>query len=218
MSVNNHLEKIHLLRREYTHAGLHRRNLPKDPRILFEQWLQQACEAELTDPTAMSLSTVDVNGQPHQRIVLLKAYDESGMHFYTNLESHKARHLEHNPHVSALFPWLHFERQVRVLGIAEKLPEVVVEKYFRSRPRASQIAAWASPQSDTIATRDFLEHQFSEWEQKFAHVNVPVPKFWGGFIIKVKAVEFWQGREHRLHDRFLYEYHEKQWKISRLAP
>jgi pyridoxamine 5'-phosphate oxidase len=206
------------IRREYTRGGLRRSDLPANPLDLFERWLKQACDAKLADPTAMSVATVDEHGQPYQRIVLLKHYDEKGMVFYTNMGSRKARHLENNPRISLLFPWHMLERQVIVLGRVEKLPALEVLKYFHSRPKDSQIGAWVSKQSSRISARGVLESKFLELKQKFQNGEVPLPSFWGGFRVVIDSVEFWQGGEHRLHDRFFYQRQEEGWQIDRLAP
>lgn len=212
------LQQIAHLRREYTRGGLRRKDLPANPLALFEHWLGQAVEAQLPDATAMSVATVDEQGQPYQRIVLLKHFDERGMVFYTNLGSRKAQHLENNPHISLLFPWHMLERQVMVLGHVEKLSMIDVVKYFHSRPRESQIGAWVSKQSSRISARGVLEGKFLELKQKFQQGEVPLPSFWGGYRIKIDSMEFWQGGEHRLHDRFFYQREGEAWKIDRLAP
>lgn len=206
------------LRREYTQGGLRRRDLTDNPLDLFERWLKQACDARLADPTAMCVATVDEQGQPYQRIVLLKHYDEQGMVFYTNLGSRKARQLAANARISLLFPWHMLERQVIVLGQAEKLPPLEVLKYFHSRPKDSQIGAWVSQQSSRISARGILESKFLELKQKFQQGDVPLPSFWGGFRVRIDSMEFWQGGAHRLHDRFIYQRQEQGWQIDRLAP
>ncbi|POE09835.1 pyridoxamine 5'-phosphate oxidase [Pectobacterium odoriferum] len=206
------------IRREYTRGGLRRSDLPANPLDLFERWLKQACDAKLADPTAMSVATVDEYGQPYQRIVLLKHYDEKGMVFYTNMGSRKAHHLENNPRISLLFPWHMLERQVIVLGRVEKLPALEVLKYFHSRPKDSQIGAWVSKQSSRISARGVLESKFLELKQKFQNGEVPLPSFWGGVRVVIDSVEFWQGGEHRLHDRFFYQRQDEGWQIDRLAP
>lgn len=218
MSENDSLQQIAHLRREYTRGGLRRNDLPEQPLALFELWLRQACDAQLPDPTAMCVATVDAQGQPYQRIVLLKHYDARGMIFYTNLGSRKAQQLADNPRVSLLFPWHFLERQVMVLGQVEKLSTLEVVKYFHSRPRDSQIGAWVSQQSSRISARGVLESKFLELKQKFSQGEVPLPSFWGGFRIKIDAMEFWQGGENRLHDRFFYQRDGECWKIDRLAP
>jgi pyridoxamine 5'-phosphate oxidase len=218
MNESDNLQQIAHLRREYTRGGLRRNDLPADPLALFEHWLGQAVDAQLPDPTAMSVATVDAHGQPYQRIVLLKHFDPRGMVFYTNLGSRKAHHLEANPRISLLFPWHMLERQVMVLGTVEKLSMIEVLKYFHSRPRESQIGAWVSKQSSRISARGVLEGKFLELKQKFQQGEVPLPSFWGGYRIKIDSMEFWQGGEHRLHDRFFYQRDAVGWKIDRLAP
>lgn len=218
MSDSETLHTIAHLRREYTRGGLRRKDLPDDPIALFEQWLSQACEAKLPDPTAMTVATVDEQGQPWQRIVLLKHFDAQGMVFYTNLGSRKALQLAHNPRISLHFPWHYLERQVMVLGEVEKLSPLEVLKYFHSRPRDSQIGAWVSKQSSRISARGILEGKFLELKQKFQQGEVPLPSFWGGYRVKFHTLEFWQGGEHRLHDRFIYQRDHDGWKIDRLAP
>lgn len=218
MSDSETLHTIAHLRREYTRGGLRRKDLPDDPIALFEQWLSQACEAKLPDPTAMTVATVDEQGQPWQRIVLLKHFDAQGMVFYTNFGSRKALQLAHNPRICLHFPWHYLERQVMVLGEVEKLSPLEVLKYFHSRPRDSQIGAWVSKQSSRISARGILEGKFLELKQKFQQGDVPLPSFWGGYRVKFHTVEFWQGGEHRLHDRFIYQRDHDGWKIDRLAP
>ena len=207
------------IRREYTQGGLRRADLPSNPMDLFETWLVQAKDANLSDPTAMCVATVDKDGQPFQRIVLLKKFDDKGFVFFTNLESRKACHIEFNNKVSLHFPWHPLDRQVSVLGEAEPLSMIEVAKYFMSRPKDSQIAAWVSKQSSKISARQALEGKFAEMKAKFAQGDVPLPKFWGGYLIRPQSIEFWQGGEHRLHDRFLYSKSpDLQWQIDRLAP
>lgn len=205
-------------RREYLQGGLRRNNLPDEPLALFETWMQQAVQANLSDPTAMVVGTVDEHGQPYQRIVLLKHLDEKGFVFYTNMGSRKASQLANNPKVSLLFPWHMLERQVHVTGQVERLSALEVLKYFSSRPKDSQIGAWVSHQSSRISARGVLEGKFLEMKQKFASGEVPLPSFWGGFRVKFDSVEFWQGGANRLHDRFLYQRQESGWSIDRLAP
>ncbi|MFD2176164.1 pyridoxamine 5'-phosphate oxidase [Veronia pacifica] len=207
------------IRREYIQGGLRRKDLNEDPIAFFEHWLQQAIDAKLPDPTAMTVATVDQDGQPFQRIVLLKDVSNEGMVFYTNLGSRKAEHLKHNQRISLHFPWHHLERQVHITGVAEKLTTTEVMKYFTSRPKESQLAAWASKQSQRLTARSALEGKYMELKQKFAKGEVPVPTFWGGFRVKINSMEFWQGGEHRLHDRFIYQNQtDGQWDIERLSP
>jgi len=206
------------IRRDYTQGGLRRNDLPSEPMDLFEKWMEQARQAELSDPTAMSLATVDDGGRPSQRIVLLKRFDSQGFVFFTNLGSRKAVHIAHNPEVSLLFPWHMLDRQVVVSGTALRLSTADVLKYFVTRPKESQIAAWVSQQSARISTRAVLESKFAELKQKFAQGEVPLPSFWGGYRVQARTIEFWQGGSHRLHDRFLYSRQDSGWQIERLAP
>ncbi len=211
--------KIDDIRRSYTKDKLHADNLAADPIVQFEQWLKDAIAAELPDPTAMCVATVDASGQPSQRLVLLKDVNSSGFTFYTNLGSRKASELAVNPKVSLHFPWHPLERQVIVYGTAERVPSSQVVKYFLSRPKESQLAAWASEQSRPISTRHALMQKFAEIKHKFEHGEVPLPSFWGGFLVKPSKIEFWQGGEHRLHDRFMYQRQaDGSWQIERLCP
>lgn len=211
--------KLEDIRREYISNGLSRSDLAADPIQQFENWMQQACDAELVDATAMTLASVDSNGQPSQRVVLLKHIDDRGLVFYTNLGSRKAREMESNPQVSLLFAWLPLSRQVVFSGSAEKLSNTEVLKYFASRPRSSQLAAWASHQSHPISSRALLEQAFDQMKRRFSEGKVPLPSFWGGYRVKHSTVEFWQGRENRLHDRFQYvQDAHGDWQTERLAP
>ncbi|GLO62848.1 pyridoxine/pyridoxamine 5'-phosphate oxidase [Vibrio sp. MACH09] len=206
------------IRREYIKGGLRRKDINENPVEQFNLWLQQAVDAKLTDPTAMTVATVDKTGQPFQRIVLLKDVDNTGFVFYTNLASRKAQQIEDNAKVSLHFPWHPIERQVHITGVAEKLSAVENMKYFSSRPKESQIAAWASKQSSRLSARGLLEGKYLELKQKFANGEIPIPSFWGGYRIRPESIEFWQGGEHRLHDRFLFQKHDEEWDIERLAP
>ncbi|CAH0537802.1 pyridoxamine 5'-phosphate oxidase [Vibrio marisflavi] len=206
------------IRREYTKGGLRRKDLNADPIAQFNLWMEQAIAAKMTDPTAMTVATVDASGQPFQRIVLLKDVGPSGFVFYTNLGSRKAQHIEQNSKVSIHFPWHPLERQVHITGTAEKLSALENMKYFASRPKESQIAAIASKQSSRISARGILEGKFLELKKKFEKGEVPVPNFWGGYRIRPESIEFWQGGENRLHDRFLYSKEAEDWQVERLAP
>lgn len=206
-------------RREYTRGGLAADDLASSPIRQFEQWLEQAVNAGLADPTAMSLATIDEDGRPWQRIVLLKGVAESGFVFYTNYSSDKAQALAANPRASLLFPWNELDRQVIVGGVVERLSMAESATYFLSRPRESQIAAWASRQSRPIPKRAILEEQVRKLGRQFANGEVPVPDFWGGFRVKPERIEFWQGGAHRLHDRFRYlRTAEGGWRIEQLQP
>jgi len=206
-------------RKEYTRGTLDTDSLTNNPMDLFNTWLEDAIKAELPDPNAMTVATVDETGQPSQRIVLLKDVSNEGFVFYTNLGSRKAKELSNNPKVSLHFPWYFLERQVRVCGVAEPLSRTTVAKYFFSRPKESQLGAWASQQSKPISTRQLLVTQFMQMKEKFAHGEIPLPDFWGGFLVKPQQIEFWQGGEHRLHDRFEYNKKENgEWGTARLMP
>jgi pyridoxamine 5'-phosphate oxidase len=211
--------KIADIRRSYTMDKLDLDKLNADPFLQFEGWLKDAVAAELPDPTAMCVATVDASGQPSQRLVLLKDVSSKGFVFYTNLGSRKASELEQNPKVSLHFPWHPLERQVIVYGTAERVPTSQVMSYFLSRPKESQLAAWASEQSRPVSTRQVLMQKFAEIKHKFEQGEVPVPSFWGGFLVKPHQIEFWQGGEHRLHDRFMYKQQaDSSWAIERLCP
>ena len=213
------MRSISDIRRDYTLAGLDVDDLTDEPFALFERWLQNAVDANLADPTAMTVATVDKEGQPSQRIVLLKDFNETGFVFYTNTGSKKAQDLSHNSKISLHFPWHMLDRQVKVLGVAQKLGSEEVAKYFMSRPKPSQVAAWASAQSRPIDSKQLLMQKFSEATAKFAEGQVPLPSFWGGYRIVPIQIEFWQGGEHRLHDRFVYTKTSKgHWQTERLMP
>ncbi len=213
--------ELHLddYRREYLQGGLDLADLAADPFTQFSRWMQQVIASGLPDPNAMTVATVDAEGQPSQRIVLLKQVDSRGFVFYTNLKSRKARELQHNPKVSLHFPWYLLERQVKVCGTAEALSTAESLKYFLSRPRDSQLAAWASHQSRPIGSRALLMQQFEAMKNKFGRGEIPLPDFWGGFRVKPHEIEFWQGGAHRLHDRFQYRLQaDGGWSLQRLEP
>ena len=205
-------------RREYDYGKLTRESLSASPFDQFKLWMEQAIEADIQDPTAMSVATVSAEGKPWQRMVLLKDFDQRGFVFYTNLGSRKAKEIDANAQVSLHFPWLQLDRQVIVGGRAERLSTVDVMKYFLSRPKGSQLAAWASKQSSRINSRQALETQFAQIKEKFAEGEIPLPDFWGGFRVVPEEIEFWQGGEQRLHDRFCYKRENDQWDIARLSP
>jgi pyridoxamine 5'-phosphate oxidase len=166
----------------------------------------------------MSITTVDKHGRPYARTVLLKSFDERGFVFYTNYESRKARHIDSNPHVALLFFWPELGRQIGIRGTVEKLSAAESFKYFSSRPRGSQLGAWVSPQSTIITSRSLLKNKFEELRQKFENQEVPLPSFWGGYRVVPRELEFWQGRDDRLHDRFIYTRSDDDWSVDRLAP
>jgi pyridoxamine 5'-phosphate oxidase len=209
---------IDQFRREYLQRGLRREDLREDPIEQFETWLAQAVAGGITDPTAMVLATTN-DGQPWQRIVLLKDFGQQGFVFYTNTESRKAQAMAANPRVSLLFPWNVLERQVIVGGSVEKLSLTEVARYFLTRPRESQLAAWASSQSRPVSARAVLEEKVQQMKNKFGRGEIPVPSFWGGYRVVPEQIEFWQGGAHRLHDRFLYTRSDAtEWSIERLEP
>lgn len=210
--------KLQNARREYLKSGLNRKQLNANPFEQLKQWLQQASSLELIDHTAMTLATVNAQGQPSQRVVLLKQLDEKGLVFFTNLTSRKAKDMAQNNQVSANFTWLPLERQIKIQGIAEKISHTESLKYFLSRPRNSQLAAWASHQSQVIPSRQILMQTFEQMKARFAKGEIPLPDFWGGFRIKPQMFDFWQGREARLHDSFRYTKVDSSWHIERLAP
>lgn len=208
---------INTLRKEYKKSVLSAQTVEKNPVTQFETWLDEAVQSEIPDPTAMTVSTIDENGFPQSRIVLLKYLDESGFVFFTNYKSQKGKSIERNPSVSLLFFWPELERQVRIVGSASKTSLEFSEKYFHSRPPESRIGAWASEQSSEIPNRKYLEERFESFKEKFGFAP-PLPDFWGGFRVNPVKIEFWQGRENRLHDRILYEKKSEKWTIKRLAP
>jgi pyridoxamine 5'-phosphate oxidase len=205
------------LRRNYTRDGLRRNSLDSDPVGQFRRWFADAVAAELVEPNAMVLSTTD-GRRPSSRTVLLKAYDERGFVFFTNYESRKARDIAAQAEVSLLFPWYPLERQVGLLGKAERISAAESLTYFASRPHGSRLGAWVSQQSTVITSRKLLEMKWEEVKRKFSEGEVPLPSFWGGFRVVPVEFEFWQGRENRLHDRFRYVRSGDGWAVDRLAP
>jgi pyridoxamine 5'-phosphate oxidase len=210
---------IHALREDYKQGELRRKDLHDDPFKQFEKWFQQACDTELLEPNAMTLSTVSSSGQPFMRTVLLKYFDTNGLVFFTNYQSRKATQIEANPKVSILFTWLPLQRQIHITGTVEKVTTAESLEYFTSRPRGSQLGAWTSQQSSVISSKQFLLMQFEEIKNKFLDGEIPLPDFWGGYRVVPDSFEFWQGCTNRLHDRFLYTQQEAQsWQIQRLSP
>ena len=209
---------IDQLRREYLQGGLGREDLAECPIEQFNVWLKQAVDAELKDPTAMTLATVSADGQPSQRIVLLKNLDQKGFVFFTNYSSKKAENIAVNSKVSLHFPWHPLERQVKVCGVASKVSSAESLRYFSSRPKESQLAAWASQQSRPVSSRQLLMQQFESMKNKFGQGKIPLPDFWGGFRVVPQSIEFWQGGANRLHDRFEYQRKQQSWQLERLAP
>jgi pyridoxamine 5'-phosphate oxidase len=213
--------KIADIRREYTLAGLRRADLDANPIAQFQKWFEQATKAlaqKEIDVNAATLATADKNGKPSARIILLKGLDERGFIFFTNYDSRKGRELLENPNASLVFYWQQLERQICIGGSIKKTSREESENYFKSRPRGSQLAAWASNQSDIVADRMALEAKWNEMEKKFPN-EVPLPPNWGGYVLKPERIEFWQGRASRLHDRFQYTRQKNNsWKLERLAP
>ncbi|MDB4727806.1 pyridoxamine 5'-phosphate oxidase [Saprospiraceae bacterium] len=207
------------MRQEFTTSDLTKKDLEADPFFQFEKWFRQAEEGNISMPNSMSLATVSESGQPSLRTVLLKYFDQEGFVFYTNYESRKAQEIKQNPKVALLFFWKEFERQIKITGSITKVSATESMKYFLSRPKGSQIGAWVSNQSDVISSRQILLSKFEELKRKFQNKEVPLPSFWGGYQVVPDSFEFWQGRVHRLHDRFVYSKEKNRlWKIERLAP
>ena len=205
------------LRESYERGALDRADLPADPFALFDAWFEAARASGTPEPNAMTLSTVSAEGAPSARVVLLKGVDH-GFVFYTNRESRKGRELDAAGVAALTFWWPPLERQVRVEGAAERIADAASDAYFQSRPRGSRLGAWASPQSEAIPDRSVLDARLAEATERFADGDVERPPFWGGYRVVPSAVEFWQGRPSRLHDRFLYRREGDAWTVGRLAP
>lgn len=207
------------IRTEYSKSTLDTSSVSADPIKQFEKWFEEVLDSKALEPNAMTLSTLSEGGTPTSRIVLLKGVEGGQFVFYTNYQSQKGKELEKNPACSLNFFWPELERQVRIEGVAQRVSPASSDAYFQSRPRPSQIGAWASPQSSLIKDRLILEQRVLEIEKRFKDLKVlPRPKQWGGFAITPMEIEFWQGRPNRLHDRIVYTFIDKQWKINRLAP
>ena len=206
------------LRSQFMEEGLSSNDLESNPFKQFENWYQTTLSTDIAEPTAMSLATVDSENRPWQRMVLLKLFDEKGFVFFTNYSSRKANHIEHNARVSLLFPWHALGRQVKITGVAEKISTADSLKYFSTRPRGSQLGAWASNQSKVIKTRALLDTMLEQMKHKFSDGDIPLPDFWGGYRVIPDSFEFWQARDSRLHDCFFYSLDQKNWQHERLAP
>jgi pyridoxamine 5'-phosphate oxidase len=207
------------LRQDYSQRGLRRKELNPDPIKQFNLWLSEAVERQLLEPNAMTVASVDAAGQPWSRTVLLKLCDEGGFTFFTNYQGAKGHHFATNPRVALTFWWNALERQVNVSGTVARTSREESEAYFHSRPPASQVAAWASTQSEVIAGREQLEKQFADASEKFGSDVIPLPPYWGGYRVTPQTIEFWQGRQSRLHDRLRYTRQSGgRWKIERLSP
>jgi len=217
--VNQQPLDIAALRHDYVAHGLRRADLDADPIKQFAKWFGEAAAAEIRDVNAMTLATATPDGRPSARIVVLKAISDRGFVFFTNYSSAKGRELEANPHAALTFFWVQLERQIRVSGVVGKTSREESEEYFRSRPIGSQLGAWSSAQSELIASREVLETNLAEVTSRFAGTEVPLPPQWGGYRLQPDAIEFWQGRTNRLHDRFRYRLEDgARWALERLAP
>ena len=207
------------LRKEYTFAGLTESDLEPSPIEQFKKWFIQSVDANLPEPTAMTLATATKTGKPSARIVLLKKFDEQGFVFFSNYNSRKGRDLSDNPFAALVFHWISLERQVRIIGPVAKVSRAESGEYFRMRPIGSQLAAWASKQSEVISSRKALEKRVDELIIEYQKEEVPLPPNWGGYRVAPTEIEFWQGRPSRLHDRLRYSLKKnKTWKIERLSP
>jgi pyridoxamine 5'-phosphate oxidase len=207
------------LRKEYTRAGLLEAAAHPDPIEQFRRWFEEALAANLYEPNAMTLATATREGRPSARVVLVKGFDERGFVFYTNYEGRKARELEENPYCALVFYWGELERQVRVEGRAGRVIKEESDAYYESRPRGSQLGAWVSKQSHPVEDRETLEERLRELEAEYKGRDVPRPPFWGGYRVEPEEIEFWQGRENRLHDRLLYRRQDGgSWRVERLQP
>jgi pyridoxamine 5'-phosphate oxidase len=209
--------KVAELRQEYTNRDLSEQTVDSNPIEQFNLWFHEAMECQVKEPNAMSLSTANKNGRPSCRIVLLKAFNEDGFVFFTNYSSNKGVDLDENPFAALTFLWLDLERQVRIEGRVEKIPEAESDDYFYSRPYASRIGAWASPQSKPVTRRELIDNE-RDFAQKFNGDAIPRPHHWGGYIVIPDMIEFWQGGAARLHDRIVYYKTPEGWRIERLAP
>uniref|UniRef100_UPI004047B83B pyridoxamine 5'-phosphate oxidase n=1 Tax=Polynucleobacter sp. TaxID=2029855 RepID=UPI004047B83B len=211
------MDSIAQLRKNYTFGQLTESDVPEDPLALFQIWFDQAIKAQCPEPNSMTLATADLDGNPSARIVLLKGAGQDGLTFFTNYNSQKGLELASRPQAALLFHWHELERQVRIKGLVERVTSAESDAYFHSRPSASRIGAWASPQSDPIPNREFLEESEEKFKAEFGE-SPPRPVNWGGYRMRPTEFEFWQGRPSRLHDRIRYQLEGAAWRIARLAP
>ena len=214
-------DQLENLRNDYTELGIDPNAMPDSPFDFFRAWFSHAVNAEIPEPNGMVIATADSLDDLNQRTVLMKSFDDNGFYFYTNYRSRKARQLERNAHVSCLFPWLALHRQVAISGIVRRASRENTERYFKTRPRSSQVGAWASRQSEKLDTRETLERRVLEIEARFTDTEVPVPEFWGGYHVTPMRFEFWQGRKSRLHDRYVYTRtfaDTESWQLESLYP
>ena len=212
------MSDLNEIRKEYTYSQLEIDNLDINPIVQFRYWLNDALKAGVSEPTAMVLSTVGNEGMPSSRVVLLKNLDNDGFTFFSNYESRKGIQITQNPNASLLFFWPQIERQVRIEGRVAKTPRHISDEYFQSRPEGSKIGAWASPQSRTVPSREYLDNLQNDYIRLFKSKVLERPENWGGYKLFPHTIEFWQGRENRLHDRFEYKMNGSIWEIHRLAP
>jgi pyridoxamine 5'-phosphate oxidase len=211
-------DSVAAIRAEYELGGLDESDLAPDPVLMFARWFDQVRDADLEEPNAMVLATVNANHAPSARTVLLKGFDENGFVFFTNYSSRKGDELAANPHCALLFGWYPLQRQVRIEGTASPVPRSETEAYFASRPRDSQLGAWASAQSEPVASRAELDAAYIAAEGRFGVEEIPAPPYWGGYRVRPERIEFWQGRRSRMHDRLLYQRVPDGWSVHRLAP
>lgn len=206
------------LRRDYRQQALLETEVNANPILQFQSWFEQAVQAELPEPNAMTLATVSADSQPSARMVLLKGFDQQGFVFYTNYLSRKGQDLAQTPWAALVFWWAELERQVRIEGKVVKVSDSETEAYFESRPRGSQLGAWASDQSQVIGDRNMLDQRLQDLEQKYQNQPIPRPPHWGGYRVNPHLIEFWQGRTSRLHDRLCYRHSDQEWILERLSP